>query len=124
PVEGDIVALQMVTSGAGLLGLRPVGEGNHLFGGIRDFAFPFTGNSGLLGPERRPELIRAYVGAWPRPGLLSMLGLSPDQPDLNGFAPLPGEVGWQRTRDDFLTLSFKRDVLREVVPQLEMVEYE
>jgi len=119
PVEGDMASLQAVL----LMGL-PLGRGerhpHHIFGGLRDFTMPIVVRSGSVDPPtRRPEYIRGYLGAWPKIGLLDLfVRTSTVPPDADGYAPLPGEAGWQRNLDPMTVFSFKRDVLAEVTPQL------
>jgi hypothetical protein len=63
-----------------------------------------------------------YVGTWPKPGLFRMffgdqLAQNPE--------PIPGPRDtWQAKREDFLLISFKPDLVREVLPQLQMVPVE
>jgi hypothetical protein len=63
-----------------------------------------------------------YVGAWPKPGILRLfMGDALAQ----GEQPVPGaQSTWQAKRDDFLLISFKPDLVREVLPQLQMVPVE
>lgn len=116
PVEGDVMAMQAVLD-------IPVplagGESqpHHLFGGLRDFRSPLAVRQGTLVPDATPtELIRGYLGAWPRPGLLEAI-LGPMRPSGNE----PEQVGqqmWQAKQDDFFLLSFKPEVIQQVLPQL------
>ena len=60
-----------------------------------------------------------YVASWPKPGMLKLLS-GPQVAD--GPEPVPaGADGWQAKRNDFLVMSFKPDLVREVLPQLAMV---
>jgi hypothetical protein len=63
-----------------------------------------------------------YVGAWPKPGLMRLfLG----EQFAAGAEPVPGpQETWQAKRDDFLLISFKPEVVREVLPQLVKVDVE
>ena len=128
PVRGDVIAGQVATSGKGLLGVGGGGPGNIMFGAIRDFRPPLLVQNNTVMPGRREwELIRGYLGAWPNPGILGMfLGQNGGQvgPDGVGPAGALGLQGFQGHRDDFLLLTFKRDVLAEVMPQLRIVKAE
>jgi len=125
PVDGDVASLQ-ISFGLGSV----LGNGDklphHIFGGLRDFTFPITvANGRIEQPGVRPELIRGYIGAWPKIGLLqALLRPSDVPPDDEGYAPLPEERGWQRSMDPITVFSFKRDVLAEVTPQLRIEEAE
>jgi hypothetical protein len=120
PITGDAVALEIVLGG--------LGEPVHLFGGIRDANIPLIVRQGELEPRGSiTDAIRAYVGGWPRPGLLDgFLGRPSGPLDAEGTARAGGIGGlfdlWFRRADDFFLFSFKRDVLLEVGRQLAMVE--
>jgi len=121
-VEGDVasfeIALDMQTP---ILGGD--GRAHRIFGGLRDFRSPLTVQSGVLAPRTQvTELVRGYLGAWPRPGLLGVFaGASiPQQP-----SPQPiGPNLWQGGHEDMVLLSFKPAVIEEVLPQLRIVEAE
>jgi len=119
PIRGDVVSLQVRTSGQGLLGLPASGTGNHLFLGIRDFRPPLLVKSNTVLPGVRTwELMRGYIGAWPRPGILGLLF------GTDALAPGFGLQGWQRAWEEFVLLSFKRDVVAAVAPQVHIIEAE
>ena len=43
----------------------------HLFGGLRDFRTPLVVRQGEVTSNQSPtEFIRAYIGGWPKPGLM------------------------------------------------------
>jgi hypothetical protein len=122
PIEGNVVSAEGVFELA-----LPFGGGerelNHLFLGLRDFRTPLVVDNGRVAPGAPPaELVRMYVGAWPKPGLLRLFmgeGIA------QGEQPIPGpQSTWQAKREDFLLLSFKPDLIREVLPQLQMVPVE
>ena len=121
-LEGDVVSLETVLD----IPVPLVGgekQPHHLFGGLRDFRSILTVENGNVAPGAGPkEFVRGYLGAWPRPGLLEMLTgstpLASDEPE-----PL-GEQFWQAQRDEFLLISFKPDVVDQVLPQLSMVPAE
>lgn len=116
PIAGDVVSLEAVLD----VPVPLIGGENQphlLFAGLRDFRSPLVVRRGAVAPGvARSELIRAYVGAWPRPGLLGIL----QGPELaNGPEPQAlGEQMWQAQAEKFLLISFKPDVIREVEPQL------
>jgi hypothetical protein len=119
PVEGDLIRGEFVLDSP--LPLGAAAEPHHLFFGVRDFRSPLVVEQGRLEPGAPPaELVRMYVGAWPKPGGLIKLFLG-DQLAV-GPEPVPGrQETWQARRDDFLLISFKPDVVEQVLPQLQMV---
>ena len=96
-----------------------------IFGAIRDFRPPLLVAENTINPGlRKWELIRGYLGAWPTPGILSVF-LPPNAPtgsDGVGPASALGLQGFAGRVNDFLVLSFKRDVLAEVMPQLKLLD--
>lgn len=120
PVEGDLIRAELVLNAPLPLAAA---EPHHLFLGVRDFRSPLVASQGKLSPGAPPaELVRMYLGAWPRPGLtrLFLQGQPADGPE-----PTPAaQDAWQAKRDDFLLMSFKPDLIREVLPQLEIVAVE
>ena len=115
-VEGDIVSVEAVLD----LPIPLTGsesEPHHLFGALRDFRSPLVVRQGRVAPNADPtELIRGYVGAWPRPGLLELV-LGSIRPDGNEPEPVDDRL-WNAQQDDFLVISFKPAVIDQVVPQL------
>jgi hypothetical protein len=95
-------------------------ESHHLFFGVQDFRSPLVATQGRLAPGAPPaELVRMYVGAWPRPGLLRLFG---GETAADGAPPAPaGRDAWQARREDFLLMSFKPDLVDAVLPQLQRV---
>jgi hypothetical protein len=99
-----------------------------LFGGIRDANIPLIVSPGEIEPRGSiTDAIQAYVGGWPRPGLLDQFLGRPSGPlDREGTARAGGIGGlfdlWFRRADDFFLFSFHRDVLLDVGRQLAMVE--
>ncbi len=116
PIEGDVASAEVIWTG--------LGEPIHLFGGLRDFRTPLGVEKGVLAALGMPtEFVRGYLGAWPRPHLLDRwLGAPSGPPDADGNVHYRLFDVWRRQSDDFFVLSFGRDVLAEVVPQLVMVE--
>jgi hypothetical protein len=116
PVEGNVGSIEASLN----LPVPLIGGENQphlLFAGLRDFRSPLSVSQGRLVPgSERSELIRGYVGAWPRPGILQLL---------QGPAPPPGaqpqplsDQMWQAQNNEFLLISFKPDVIQQVQPQL------
>jgi len=116
PVAGDVVSAQAVLNiSVPLLGGEK--QPHLLFGALQDFRSPLVVERGAVVPGAAPaELVRGYLGAWPRPGLLQMFagstppaGEKPEQAN--------GEI-WQAKSDEFFLLSFKPEVVQQVLPQL------
>lgn len=119
PVEGDVVSCEAILDMA-----LPLGGGelqmHHLFGGLRDFRSVLTVENGVVMPGEGPaEFVRGYLGAWPKPGLLQWFTASSEPPDDGEPEPV-GEKMWRAQQDEFLLISFKPDVIEEVLPQLHM----
>jgi hypothetical protein len=118
PIAGDVVRGEVVLAKSPLAIFGGGDELHHLFAALRDFRSPLVVERGRVGPGAAPsELVRMYVGAWPKPGLLRMFS-GPELAD--GAEPIPAGQGWQAKREDFLLLSFKPDLINEVLPQLTM----
>ena len=115
-VAGDVVSLEAVLDvPVPLIGGER--QPHHLFGGLRDFRSILAVENGNVGPVAGPkEFVRGYLGAWPKPGLLELLiGSTPPA----GEQPEPvGDQFWQARQEDFLLISFKPDVVEQVLPQL------
>jgi hypothetical protein len=120
PIPGDVIRAEAVVNA-----LLPIGpaEPHHMFLAMRDFRTPLVVERGRVAPGAPPpELVRMYVGTWPKPGLLRLffgdeLAQNPE--------PIAGPRDtWQAKRDEFLLISFKPDLVREVLPQLQMVPVE
>ncbi len=115
-VEGDLLAFDAVVEFP-----APLANGDntehHLFGALRDFRSPLTIKQGTIQPNAPlPEMIRGYLGAWPKPGILSWVTNSQEAP-----GPEPEQIDaqiWQAKQKDFLLLAFKPEVIRQVLPQL------
>ena len=120
PIEGDVVAGQIIWSALG----QPI----HIFGGLRDFHPPLMIREGEVAPQgSMDQYLRGYIGTWPRPLVVldTLLGRPTSAYDRDGVARNDGLFGlWQRRLDDFFLFSFNRDVLMEVGPQLAMTEAE
>ncbi len=118
PVAGDMIHAEFVLDSP--LPLGPADEPHHLFLGVRDFRSPLVVERGRLAPGAPPaELIRMYVGTWPKPG--GLLKFFIGEPTAQGPEPVQGLADtWQAREDDFLLISFKPDVVEQVLPQLQM----
>ncbi len=117
PIAGDVMRMEVVLKASPLPLLGGGDELHHLFVGLRDFRSPLVVRQGGIRPGAPPaELVRMYVGAWPKPGLLKIFS----GPQLaEGLEPTPAaQDAWQARRDEFLLMSFKPDLIQEVLPQL------
>lgn len=62
-----------------------------------------------------------YLGAWPQTGLLDRLPLGlASQPDIHGFSQFPLGLWRKQTVDGFAVISFDRNLLAQVAPQLKV----
>ena len=122
PVAGDLLAVEAVVEFP-----TPMADGDrsehHLFGALRDFLSPLVVKGGAVCPGALPaELVRGYLGAWPKPGLLSLFT---DTEVVIGAEPVPcGRAMWQARLEDFLLISFKPEVIRQVLPQINLMPAE
>ena len=117
PIEGDLIRAEAVVEA--VLPLANA-EPHHLFIAFRDHASRLVVEGGRLAPGvALTELVRAYWGAWPKPGIFQILsgGNVAEGPE-----PVPGvNDSWQAKRDDFLLMSFKPEIVDEVLPQLQTI---
>lgn len=123
PVTGDVIAFEAVLNMALPLsgGQR---ETHHLFGALRDFRSVLTVDNGRVEMGERPaEVVRGYIGAWPKPGILQWFTGSDSPPPGSEPEPL-GEQLWQAQQNEFLLITFKPEVANEVLPQLAVVPAE
>ena len=123
PMPEDLIALEVVAGGGfGLMFGRDAGI-HHLFGGIRD-SVPPPGDVEFDAFSLGRDWLRGYIGAWPRIGLLEFItGRGEWQFDPDGYA-LGVMNLWQRRIGDLSVVSFQRDLLQQVTPQLQVVEAE
>jgi len=126
PIRGDLVSLQLVTSGQGVLGLADQNVGTHLLVGLRDCTVPGLIRDGRITIETgKLDVIRAYAAAWRDPGPLRwVIGSEEPLRDEQGYAPIASGWGWQRKVEEFHLAAFNRDVLEQVAPQLKLIEAE
>lgn len=122
PVAGDVLAVEAVVEFPGSLADDGDTE-QHVFGALRDYRSPLAVKRGAIQPDAPPaELVRGYLGAWPKPGLLQWLtgGEQPEGPEPQ---PAAGDI-WQAKQEDILLLSFKPDVIQQVLPQINRIPAE
>ncbi len=92
----------------------------HLFAGVKDMLPPEPEDTqGLLKTLQALRAAPAYLGAWPKPGLVERLplGLGLAQPDYAGFSRLLGGL-WRWQDGQFSLLSFNRSIIENAIPQL------
>jgi hypothetical protein len=117
----DVISVQGVLQG-GLL--NPQVQTHQVFLGVKDMVPPGDfSQSGLL---RKLQIIRsapAYLGAWPKPGLLDLLPLGPAaEPDAFGYSRFPFGLWRRESLDGFSVLSFHRPILDAVTPHVRLAE--
>jgi hypothetical protein len=116
PIAGNVASLEVsLNLPVPLIGGET--QPHLLFAGLRDYRSPLAVSQGkIVAGSERSELVRGYIGAWPRPGILQMLQ-GPGSPP--GAEPQPlGEQMWHAQAEEFLLISFKPDVIQQVQPQL------
>ena len=119
PRAGDVISIQAHVTGGKFSGVIPP---HLLFVGIQDL--PTSGEfnrQGLLQLFRILQTTPGYLGAWPKPGFLDWLPLRRDAVPPDGLTRLPFDL-WRWQSDGFSVLSFQRDVIDSVVPQLLIAE--
>ncbi len=111
-VPGDEVAAQASLRGGNLLNTPD----HMLFGALRDGP-PIAAPGGLAGMLVSQLEFRGYIGAWPVPGLLALVPGANGPTDPAGYSG--GLLGiWRRVYGPFTLMSFQRELLDEVAPQL------
>jgi len=121
-VPEDIVGFEAILRGGNFF----AGDEHHLFGALRD-ADPNMASdlrTGLLARlvASKLEGLNGYVGAWPNPGYLKLIGGTSDiRPDAAGYSQLRTGL-WRRQGEGFTLLSFNPEVLAKVSPQLQFVK--
>ncbi|MBI3839551.1 MAG: hypothetical protein HY288_16650 [Planctomycetia bacterium] len=118
PVAGDVVAFEAVMRGGTFFS----GGDHHLFGALRDAdpALALDPRTALITRLFLPQLegLQGYLGAWPNPGLLKMVGGASDiPPDAGGYSRLRTGL-WRRQFDQFTLLSFHPEILAQVSGEL------
>jgi hypothetical protein len=119
PVAGNLVDLQASLRGGSLL---QTGD-HYLFFGLQDSVAADLGQVdqpvlNLLKTMTGQSPLRGYLGAWPQPGLLNLVGAGANAAsDPAGYSRLLTGV-WRRMFDQFTVMSFHREVLEQTTPQL------
>ncbi len=124
PVAGNVATFEAVLRG-GSLGS---GGEQHLFGALRnaDPSIALNPNASLISRIMQSQFqgLQGYLGSWPEPGYLSLLGAASDlPPDRAGYTRLLTGL-WRRQLDNFTLLSFHPEILAQASPQLRFIEAE
>jgi hypothetical protein len=126
-VLGSATTVRMSPLAGELLRVEGIGpQNNHIFLGVQDFRPPLTVAGGKVQwglPNY--ETLRAYLGGAPSLGivesLLSLISGRPAGARVIGYTQLPLGL-WQWSDTEKTLLSFKREVIDFVAPQLRFVE--
>lgn len=118
----NAASVQFHVRGSSVLGT----EDYHLFGGVKDMVPPSPEDTdGLIKTLQALRSTPAYIGAWPKPGMIEQLplglGRALAQPDYAGFSRMLGGL-WRWQDGAFSLLSFNRAILDTAIPQLSVVE--
>ncbi|HZZ71099.1 MAG TPA: hypothetical protein VFE24_02535 [Pirellulales bacterium] len=146
PVAGDLISIRAVVGSLPFLNIAGGGTTHQLFFGLQDFNPPFDIRDGQVVPQGAApplggngplagltslfgnglfDMMHGYLGAWPKAGVLDLLfGNRPLAADAEGYAQVPLLGLWSRRFNDFSVLSFHREVLQAITPQLSVVEAE
>ncbi len=114
----DAASLQVHVRGSNVLGISSADY--HLFGGIKDMIPPDAEDTqGFIKTLQALRAAPAYIGGWPRPGIIEQLplGIGLARPDAAGFSRLIGGL-WRWQDGQFSLLSFDRSILEQAIPQL------
>ncbi|MCC9607855.1 hypothetical protein LOC68_03000 [Blastopirellula sp. JC732] len=119
PAPGDVAMIQFVLKGDFDNQLYHYGVG------LQDVPFPIDSyaNGGLLNTLRMMQSTPGYLTAWPKPGLIDRIPVIGQMaaPDQYGYSQFPLGL-WRREYNGFSTLSFHREILQYVTPQLSLAE--
>ena len=121
PRAGDIIYGQASVTGGQFSALVPP---HLLFFGVQDAAVPtdVIAAGGILQWLRTLQNVPGYLGGWPKPVFIDWLPLfRGNQVTPDGYSRLPFDV-WRWQGDGFSVLSFQREILDAVVPQLLIAE--
>ena len=115
----DAASLQLRMRGnSGLL--MSASTDYHLFVGVKDMLPPAIGETpGLFKTLSYLRAAPAYMGAWPKPGLIEQLplGLGRVPVDQAGYSRMIGGL-WRWQDQQFSLLSFDRSMIERTIPQL------
>lgn len=116
--EDDVISVSLHMSGR--RGLGPPTEDYHLFAGVKDMMPPDEQDTqGLIRTLQALRSMPAYIGAWPKPGLIEQLplGLGIARPDIYGFTRMLGGLyRWEGNQVSLI--SFNRSILENAIPQI------
>lgn len=118
----DAVSVQLHVRGGNTLGI--VNDDYHLFGGVKDMMPPDREDTeGLIRTLQALKAAPAYIGGWPKPGIVEQLplGLGLARPDAAGFSRLLGGL-WRWQNGEFSLLSFDRSIIEHAIPVLQPTE--
>ncbi len=118
----DAASLQAHVRGGNTLGI--VSSDYHLFGGVKDMIPPAPEDTqGLIKTLQALRAAPAYVGGWPKPGIIEQLplGIGLGRPDAAGFTRLLGGL-WRWQDGQFSLMSFDRSILVQAIPQLGVMQ--
>ena len=124
PVAGNVATFEAVLRGGSLSS----GGDQHLFGALRnaDPSIALNPNASLISRIMQSQFqgLQGYLGSWPEPGYLSLLGAAANVPaDQAGYTRLVTGL-WRRQLDNFTLLSFHSEILNQASSQLRFVEAE
>lgn len=107
-------------------GIGPKSGDYILFAGVKDMVPPRPEETeGLFKTLQALRAAPAYLGAWPKPGIMEQLPLGLGRalatPDFAGYSRMLGGL-WRWQNDQFSLLSFDRSILDSAVPQLGVTE--
>jgi hypothetical protein len=119
----DIASVQVRMRGDTIIN---TGSGDyHLFAGIKDMVPPdFEQSKGLLKTLQALRSMPAYLGAWPKPGLVELIpiiGRNLAVADVEGYTRVIGGL-WRWQDASLSLLSFDRSILEDAIPQIEIQE--
>ncbi|PQO36566.1 hypothetical protein C5Y96_08135, partial [Blastopirellula marina] len=121
PAPGDVAMMQVVLKGDFDNQLY------HYAVGLQDVPFPIDSyaSGGLFNTLRMMQSTPGYLTAWPKPGLIDRIPVLGRlaTPDQYGYSQFPFGL-WRREYNGFSSLSFHREILQYVTPQLALGEDE
>ncbi len=118
----DAVSVQLHVKGSNTLGISS--DDYHLFGGVKDMIPPNAEDTkGLIRTLQALKASPAYIGGWPKPGIIEQLplGLGQTRPDAAGFSRLLGGL-WRWDNGELSLLSFNRSIIEQAIPHVKVTE--